>query len=51
MKVVIKGSLESSRPMIRIGYPSPKGRSEWRGQAVQVYNKFAEKLMKRKSTL
>jgi len=51
MKKIIEGSFESSREMIRRRDPSPKGRLDWRGQAVQVYNKFAKKLTKRKSEL
>ena len=51
MKVVASGSFESSRVRFREGDPSPKGRKGWRGQAVQVYNKFTQKLAKRKSVL
>jgi hypothetical protein len=51
MRVVITGSSESSNVILRRRAPSSKGRLDWRGQAVQVYNKFTKKLMKRKSSL
>jgi len=51
MRIVITGSSESSKIKIRGKNPSPKGRMDWRGQAVQVYNKFTKKLTKYKSSL
>lgn len=48
MREVMTGSFESSRVILREKLSSPKGRRTWRGQAVQVYNKFTKMLVKRK---
>ena len=48
MREVMNGTFESSRVIMREKLSSPKGRRTWRGQAVQVYNKFTQMLAKRK---
>lgn len=51
MKVIMTGNFESSKLMLRGRAPSPKGRLDWRGRAVLVYNKFTKTLTKRKSKM
>ena len=51
MKVIDKGSFESSKVMLRGKVSSPKGRSSWRGRAVRVYIYFTKRLTKAKSTV
>jgi hypothetical protein len=50
-KIVMTGTFESSKLMFRGRAPSPKGRSDWRGRAVRVYNKFTKTLTKAKSKM
>ena len=51
MKVVVKGSFESSKVMIRGRTISSKRRLTWRGRAFQVYIKFTKKLISNNSVV
>jgi hypothetical protein len=48
MEKLISGSFESSKDITRGKITSSKKRSDWHNQVIQTYNKFTQKLIKRK---